>query len=137
MLQPNCRLSIFICRNKFEFAIFCSSGFINGFKMRLLSFHFCIKVFHSSFKAACRQKVFIADVFHFQLPSGFAGQDHDLAHHIGATQIQSWIRFCITFFLGLLDHFCKWFRSIVMVKNKIQGSRQDSLNLRNGITTSE
>ena len=59
--------------------------------------------------------------------SGFAGQDHDLAHHVGAAEVESGIGFGISFGLCLAHHFGEGARTVVVVEDEVEGSTEHGL----------
>ncbi len=63
--------------------------------------HFVVKIFNASLHARFWHKRIVGNIIHFQVFTDFAGQYHYFAHHIGATQIQPWIGFGITFILRI------------------------------------
>src|SRR5258708_28600037 len=87
-----------------------------------------VKVFHAALDTGGGQERAVVDVFYFGFFTRLARQDHDFSHDVGSAEVESRIRFGISFRLGLAYYFGERPFAGVVVEDEIKGAAEYCLN---------
>ena len=74
-------------------------------------------------------KEFFLHVGLLYLIAGFAGEDDELAHHIGAAQVDAGVGLAVTLFLGLAYRLREWHVGGDGIENKVECATEDGFYL--------
>ena len=64
----------------------------------------------------------------------FTREDNQLAYNVHTAQVNTWIWFAITFLFGETNGFREWYDTRDSIKDKVERTRQNCLNLKDFVT---
>ena len=92
------------------------------------------EVIHAALKVLVRHKQVLLYVGLFHLVASLAGQDHQLANHVGTTQVDTWVGLAVALLLGTSYGLRERHVGSYLVKYKVQRTTQYSLDFQDLIT---
>ena len=133
-LQADGGFSILQFGDETPVLVFFFQYLATGFKVCVETWNTFPEIFQRTFEEVIRNKEVLFNIFLFQTVSGFTCQNHQFTDHIFSTQVNTWVRFGVAFFLCHFDGTAERNIGADFIKYIVQCTGKHRFNLQNLVT---